>query len=131
MTKFKGQMYCKQYMESKPIKWSFKWWCRCCSKTGYLHEFDLYLGKKEKTELGLGQTVVLGLSKKLENTHCMVYFDNFFKFSTLFEKLFDRAIYFFGTVRIDRKKMAIMKKDKYMKKVDFSFQYLHNMVAQK
>ena len=58
MTKFKSGMSCKQYMKNKSIKWGFKWWCRCRSKTGYLYEFDLYLGKKEKTELGLGETVV-------------------------------------------------------------------------
>ena len=41
-------------MKRKPIKWRFKWWCRCCSKTVYLHEFDLYLGKKgKKQSLGL------------------------------------------------------------------------------
>ena len=70
ITKFKGRMSCKQYMKNKPITWGFKWWCRCCSKTGFLHEFDLYLDKKEKAELGLGETVVLDLSKKLENTLC-------------------------------------------------------------
>ena len=73
ITKFKGRMSCKQYMKSKPIKWSFKWWCRCWSKAGYLYEFDLYLGKKKKKELELGETVVLDLFKKLENTHCMLY----------------------------------------------------------
>ena len=34
MTKFKDRMSCKQYMKNKPIKCGFKWWCRCCSKTG-------------------------------------------------------------------------------------------------
>ena len=103
MAKFKGRMSCKQYMKNKPIKWGFKWWCRYCSKTGYLHEFDLYLDKKDKTELGLGETVVLDLPKKLENTHCMLYFDNFFNSPTLLEKLFDRRIYCLDTVRSDRK----------------------------
>ena len=76
ITKFKDRMSCKQYMKNNPIKWDFKWWCRCRSKTGYLYEFDLYLGKKGKTELWLGETVILDLSKKSENTHCMLY--NFF-----------------------------------------------------
>ena len=67
MSKFKSRISGKQYMKSKPIKWGFKWWCRCCSKTGYLYEFDLYLCKKKKTEFGLGKAVVLDLSKKLEN----------------------------------------------------------------
>ena len=60
------------------MKWGLKWWCRCCSKTRYLYEFALYLDKKEKAELGLVETVVLDLSMELENTHCTLYFDNFF-----------------------------------------------------
>ena len=28
MTKFEGQMSCKQCMKNKPTKWGFKWWCR-------------------------------------------------------------------------------------------------------
>ena len=105
-------MSCKQYMKNKSIKWSFKWWCRCCSKTGYPYEFDLYLDKKEKAELGFGETVVLDLSKKLENTHCMLYFDNFFNSLTLVEKHFDKGIYCLGRVRSDQNNMAVRKKDK-------------------
>ena len=55
MTKLKSRMSCKQDMKKKPIKLVFKWYCQYCSETGYLYEFDLYLGKKEKTELGLGK----------------------------------------------------------------------------
>ena len=131
MTKFKGQMSCKQYMKNKLIKWGFKWWCLCCSKTGYLYEFDLYLAKKEKTKLGLGETVVLDLSKKLENTHFMLYFDNFLNSPTLVEKLFDREIYCLGRVQSDRKNMAITKKDRDMKRGDIDFQYDNNVVAVK
>ena len=105
-------MSCKQYMKNKPIKWAFKWWFRCRSKTGYLYEFDLYLAKKEKRELGLGETVVLDLSKKLEITYFMLYVDNFFNSPTLVEKLFNRGIYCLCTVRSDREN--IMKKDKDM-----------------
>ena len=128
MTKFKSRISRKQYRKNKPIKWVLKWWYRCCSKTRYLYEFDLYLGKKEKTELGFGETAVLDLSKKLENTHCMLYFHNFFNSPTLVEKLFDRGIYCVGTVRSDRKNMAIMKKDKDMKKGEIDFQYANYVV---
>ena len=78
MTKFKGRNSCKPYIKNKPIKWGFKWWCRCSSTTGYLYEFNLYLGKKEKTEIGLGESAVLNLSQKLEGSYCTLYFDNFF-----------------------------------------------------
>ena len=52
----------------------------------------------KKTKLGLGETAVLDLSKKLENTHCMLYFENFFNSPTLVEELFDRGMYCLGTV---------------------------------
>ena len=121
VTKFKGRMFCKQYMKNKPVKWGFTCQCRCCSKTGYLYEFYIYLGKKENAETRLGEKVVLDLSKKLENTHCMLYFDNFFNSPTLFEKLFVRGLYCLGTVRSDRKNMAIIKKGKDIKKVTSIF----------
>ena len=131
MTKFKCRMSCKQYMKNKPIKLGFKWWCRCCSKTGYLYEFDLYLGKMEEAELGLWETVVLDLSKQLKNPHCMLYFDNFFNSPTLIEKFFDKGIYCLGTVGSDRKNMAVMKKDKDTKRGLVDFQYADNVVAVK
>ena len=67
-TKFKARLSCKQYMKIKPIKWVFRWWCRCWSKTGYLHEFDLYLGKNGKHGNVLyfdGEKQNLGLGKQL------------------------------------------------------------------
>ena len=45
----------KQYIKSKPIKWEFKFWFRCDSKTGYFCELDMYLGRKESTQYNLGE----------------------------------------------------------------------------
>ena len=70
------------------------------------------LAKSKKAEIGLGETVALAFSKKLQNIHCMLDFDNFFNSPTLVEKLFNRGIYCLGTVQSDWKNMAIMKKDK-------------------
>ena len=53
------------YMKNKPIKWGFKFWIQCGSKSGYVNEFETYLGKKTKTEFGLGEPVVLSLSESL------------------------------------------------------------------
>ena len=61
----------------------------------------------------------------------MLYFDNFFNFPTLVEKLFDRGIYCLGAVRSDQKNMAIMKKDKDMKRGNIDSQYANNVVAVK
>ena len=57
----------------------------CVSKTGYLYQLDLYLGKKEKTEEILGPSVVLKVTvlKILKNSYCTVFFDNFFNSPSL------------------------------------------------
>ena len=70
------------------------------------------------------------MSKKLENIHCILYFDNFFNSATLVEKLFDKGIYCLATVQSDRKNMAVMKKDN-TKRGDVDFQYANNVVAVK
>ena len=90
MVKFKGRSRMKQYMKSKPIKWGFKFWFCCSSKSGYLYQMDIYLGRKQTPEfnLGLGEEVVLQLMKDLERSFCTVYFDNFFDSPKLIEKLF-------------------------------------------
>lgn len=53
------------YMKKKSIKWGFKFRIQCGSKSGYVYEFEAYLGKKTKTEFGLGEPVVLLLSESL------------------------------------------------------------------
>ena len=65
----------RQYIKNKPIKWGFKFWFCCGSKSGYLYEFDMYVGRKEKTEFSIGESFVLSLCKSLEDTNCFVYFD--------------------------------------------------------
>ena len=42
---------------------------------------------------------------------------------------FDKGIYCLGTVRSDRKNMAVTKKDNDLKRGDVDFQYTNNVVA--
>ena len=46
MVKFEGKPGMKQYRKSKPIKWGFKFWFCCLSKSGYLYQMDIYFGRK-------------------------------------------------------------------------------------
>ena len=46
-------------------------------------------------------------------------------------KFFDKEIYCVGTIRTDRKNMAVVKKDNAMKRGDIDFQYADNIVAVK
>ena len=93
MVSFKGRFGMKQYTKSKPIKWGFKFWFRCLSKSGYLYQMDVYLGRKQTPAFNLGfwEEVVLQLTKDLEQSFCTVYFDNFFNSPKLIEKMFQKA----------------------------------------
>ena len=54
MVSFKGRFGMKQYTKSKPIKWGFKFWFRCLSKSGYLYQIYVYLGRKQTPLFNLG-----------------------------------------------------------------------------
>ena len=71
----------RQYMKNKPIKWGFKFWFHCGTKSGYLHEFDMYLGRKGNIEFGLGESVILSLCQKLKDTLYSLTF--FYKSSSI------------------------------------------------
>jgi hypothetical protein len=129
VSSLQGHHSAKQYLKMKPIKWGFKWWCRCASDTGYLYQIELYLGKKDSEEHNLGEGVVLHLSESLEGTYCALYFDNFFTSPKLVDTLFKNGIYGVGTVRQNRKQMPDLPNDKDMSRGDTHFQYADRVVA--
>ena len=92
IVKIKGKSGMKQYIKAKPIKWGFKFWFCCLSKSGYLYQMDIYLERKQTPEfnLRLGEEVVLQLTKDLERSLCTVYFDNYFNSPKSIEKLFSK-----------------------------------------
>ena len=121
----------KQYVKSKPMKWGFKLWFRCSSKSSYLYQMDTYLGRTQKPEfnLGLRKKVVLQLTKDLERSFSTVYFDNFFDRPKFIEQLFQKGIYGIETVRANRKQMPKMIHDKQMKSGDCKFLFSGNTMA--
>ena len=54
MGKFKRRSGMKQYIKAKPMKWGFKFWFYFSSRSGYLHQMDIYLGRKPTPEFNLG-----------------------------------------------------------------------------
>ena len=131
MCKFRGQSSMKQYIKNKPIKWGFKFWIRAGSESGYVYEFDLYLGKKVTPDLSLGEGVVLQLTERLRDTFVMIFFDNFFTSPNLVQTLFDRGIYSIGTVRVNRKNMPTFQSDKEMKRGDCDKKFANDVIALK
>ena len=71
MVPFKGRLSIKQYHKDKPTKWGIKKWPCCDSKTSYLLNFEVYLGKEdvenECASLGLATRVVLDIVKPSYN----------------------------------------------------------------
>lgn len=121
MVKFKGHNIMKQYMKDKPIPWGFKLWCRCDAQTGYLHQFDIYVGKKERKEVGIGESVVLNLSDGLGNMGIELYFDNYFNNPMLLYKLQLEGIRACGTIRYNRAQMPKeFPIDRNMKRGDYT-----------
>ena len=129
MMEFKGRSGMKHYIKSKPIKWGFEFWFRCLSKSGYLYEMDIYLGRKQTPEfnLGLVEEVVFQLTKDLEQLFCTVYF----ALSKLIEKLFQKGLYVIGTARANRWYVPKMIDDKQMKRGDCEFYFSGNTMAYK
>ena len=73
--------------------------------------------KKKNRESGLGENVVMQLSRSLMGTNVRLYFDNFFTTPSLIFKLKQDQIYSCGTVCQNRKGMPEnLKKDKEMKR---------------
>lgn len=105
MVAYKGRYSAKQYIPSKPIKWGFKVWMRCDSKTGYCHQYDIYMGKETgvNNAKGLGHRVVEKLTQTLHNKNHHVYFDSFFTSVPLVQDLLAHGVYSCGTIRQNRK----------------------------
>ena len=78
MIKFQGWSSLKQYMPMKPIKCGIMVWVLADSHTGYFCKFQVYTGKGDSPEKGLGDRVVKSLTEPLKQKFHHVYFDNFF-----------------------------------------------------
>jgi hypothetical protein len=112
MVRYKGT-YCpaRQYMPKKPEKWGIKVWCLADSITCYIANFDIYCGKSNsilecpqpsRVEASLGHSVVMDLTRGLEEKNHVVTMDNYFTSVGLFRDLECRGIYATGMVRSNR-----------------------------
>ena len=70
MIKCKGRSIMRQHIKYELIKWDFRMWYRCTPKTRHLCEFDIYTGKKDTADFRLGESFVLQLTEKLNESFC-------------------------------------------------------------
>lgn len=96
MIPFQGR---SSLMPAKPVKRGIKVWCRADSHNGYLCEFQVYTGRADGAQIGLGKRVVLDLSRRLHGLRHHLFFDNFFSSVSLLETLLENGLYACGTAR--------------------------------
>ena len=105
LMKYKERLYFRQYMPKKPVKYGIKVWMAADSKTGYVCNYDIYLGKpltSSRGDVGLATKVVLHLTEPFQHCNRHVYFDNFFTSVNLVEELLRHGTYACGTLCTNR-----------------------------
>lgn len=119
MILFKGRSSIKQYNPMKPIKRGYKLWC-LADQNGFISRFSVYQGKEEIVDdfidYGLGERVVLSLTKPLWNKGIKVFFDNYFTSIHLLEKLKTENTFACGTIRSNRKNIPSLAEDKTLER---------------
>ena len=103
MVPYKGRSSLKQYMPKKPVRRGLKVWMRADGITGYVSQFQVYVGKEVSSETGLGARVVKDLTSTLVDKNYHIFCDNFFTSVKLFHQLHSNGIYATGTIRADRR----------------------------
>ena len=104
MVPHKGRLSFKQYIKNKPVRWGIKLWVLCEAKTGYVFNFQVYLGKEEgAVEHNLARRVVKHLLAPIEGKYHNLYMDNFYCDPHLFLELETKKVLACGTIRANRK----------------------------
>ena len=118
----------------KPIKRAFKVWVRKESHSGFFSDFSIYTGKSQEEEdegetYGLGERVVLQLSRQIEGKYHQVFCDNFFNTARLMECLLERKIHACGTARTSRRDFPEELKHLRLSRGDIVFRQKGSEVA--
>ena len=105
MIAYKGRLSYMQYMPAKPVKCGIKVWLRCDAESAYMHQFDIYLGRRANSPNGLGYDVVMKLCEQINGKYHHVYFDNLFTSVPLLLDLLQQKTYACGTVQMNKQKL--------------------------
>lgn len=101
---FKGRSVMKQYNKNKPHKWGLKVF-GLASKSGMVHDFEIYVGKGTVPveRLGISGDIVLRLTEVVpRNQNYKVYIDNWFTSHALLCEMKRLGILVTGTVKENR-----------------------------
>ena len=102
-------------MPKKPIKRGIKVWVLGDRSNSYFSCFDIYTGRREDCEVGLGAYVAKKLTEDLKDKYHHVFFDNYFTSFWLLEELEKDGIYGCGTAHKDWKEFPAALKNPGLK----------------
>lgn len=95
---FRGRCKFKQYIPTKPARYSLKIWAVCDVETSYAWRLQIYTGKAgDRPEVNQGMRVALELTEGLQGN--VVTCANFFTSFALAEELLKRKVALVGTIR--------------------------------
>ena len=82
MIKFNGRLSFRQYIKGKPTPWGIKVWCAADPRSGFMLNFDIYLGRvRDPLPYGLGYHVVMKVGGPfLDKSHHLFFLFSFFLF---------------------------------------------------
>jgi len=104
MVAYKSRSPIKQYIPSKPHKWSYKIWC--LASDDYLLHFEIYAGKEGAlSDAGATVDTVLRMTAAYQQQQHILYTDSWFTSPALQRALEQRGIRLCGAVRSNRKGM--------------------------
>lgn len=103
----RSRLHYIQFIRTKRARFSITFYKLCDSKSRYIHNFNIYIGK-DKTDTGsASRNVVMNLLKESELLHkgyCL-FIDSWYSSPTLYRELYNMGTNVCGTARINRKKM--------------------------
>ncbi|XP_059158381.1 piggyBac transposable element-derived protein 4-like [Physella acuta] len=134
MVAYTGRLVFKQYIKNKPSPWGIKLWCAADPHSGYLYNFDVYMGKSNvKMPNGLSYHVVFKMGEPFLDKYHHFYYDNYFTSVKLAEDLLQRDTYSCATIRPSRKgwpkEFKNLKLKKSATETGVRFRQIGNLVA--
>jgi hypothetical protein len=92
---------CKMYLPNKPIKHGVKAFVLACGDTSYVYGFDFYKGKTEPKRCFTVDLIerLHGGWDGLQQTHRIVYMDNYYSSILAFKQLAELGLHAVGTVK--------------------------------
>lgn len=141
MVPWKGRLFFRQYIPSKPERFGIKLYTLCESESGYVCDFDIYSGAEYdpnpdalgyELHEGHSYNVILGLLRRnqLLNKGYTLYVDNYYTSPSLFDSLAAEDTLAVGTARTNRKQMPVAMQAK-LGKGDIIFRQRNQLLALK